>query len=165
MNTDTSIIYYPYIHGIRFKPVVNNVLAFLEVTDFLEFIVGEPYLIEYKRIDIYNYHPIKLKGIFVKMFQGNHMTHLLFKTKKGQIFSAPAQESRFYKSPEREIVEPRLRVVSLMMAINNAYCYAPPTHDTVVDNTNIENTAGYCLGNGWISTPNKKEGRVRPREP
>lgn len=44
MNTDTSIIYYPYIHGIRFKPVVNNVLAFLEVTDFLEFIVGEPYL-------------------------------------------------------------------------------------------------------------------------
>ena len=99
------------------------------------------------------------------MFQGNHMTHLLFKNKKGQIFSAPAQESRFYKSPEREIVEPRLRVVSLMMAINNAYCYAPPTHDTVVDNTNIENTAGYCLGNGWISTPNKKEGRVRPREP
>lgn len=152
MNVHTSMI-YPWIRGLRCKPEVNNVLAFMEVTDFSEFIVGEPYLIESKNIDIYK-NPLRLKGIFVKIFQGNNMTHLLFKNIKGQIFSAPAQHSRFYKSPERIIVGPRVRQVALMMAINNAYGYARPNDDTKHDN--IENTVGYCLGNGWIAEPNKK---------
>ena len=163
MNVHTSMI-YPWIRGLRFKPEVNDVLAFIEVTDFSEFIVGEPYLIESKNIDIYK-NPLRLKGIFVKIFQGSNMTYILFENKKGRIFPAPAQQSRFYKSPERVIVEPRLYQVALMMAINNAYGYARPTDDDAVDNMNIENTGGYCLGNGWISASNTKEGRGRPGEP
>jgi hypothetical protein len=146
---------YPWIHGVRFKPQVNDVLAFMEITDFSGFIVGEPYLIESKNIDIYK-NPLRLKGIFVKIFQGSNMTHLLFKNIKGQIFSAPAQHSRFYKSPERVIVGPGLQQVALMISINNAYGYARPNGDTEADNTNIENTVGYCLGNGWIAEPNNK---------
>ena len=163
MNIHTNMI-YPWIHGEQFKPEVNDVLAFMEVTDFSGFVIGEPYLIESKRIDTYN-HPVKLKGTFVKIFQGSNMTHLLFKNKKGRIFPAPVQESRFYKSPERVIVEPRLRQVALMMAINNAYGYARPNGDTEAEHNNIENTVGYCLGNGWISASNTKEGRGRPGDP
>ena len=76
MNVHASMI-YPCVHGLRFKPEVNNTLAFLEVTDFSGFVIGEPYLIEMQRLDNYN-HPLKLKGIFVKIFQGNNMTYLLF---------------------------------------------------------------------------------------
>uniref|UniRef100_A0A6C0HB70 Uncharacterized protein n=1 Tax=viral metagenome TaxID=1070528 RepID=A0A6C0HB70_9ZZZZ len=154
MNVHTSMI-YPWIHGLRFKPQVNNNLAFMEITEFSGFHIGEPYLIQSERIDSYN-HPLKLKGTFVKIFQGNNMTYILFKNIKGQIFSAPAQHSRFYKSPERVIIEPRLRQLALMIAINNAYGYARPNGDKEADNTNIENTVGYCLGNGWIAAPDKK---------
>lgn len=146
---------YPWIHGLRFKPQVNNNLAFLEVTEFSGFHIGEPYLIESERIDTCN-HPVKLKGTFVRIFQGNNMTYLLFKNIKGKIFSAPAQQSRFYKSPERVIVDPRLRQLALFVTINKAYGYAVPTDDHAKDNMNIENTVGYYLGNGWIATPNKK---------
>ena len=146
---------YPWIRGLRFKPEVIDVLAFLEVTDFSGFVIGEPYLIESKNIDIYK-NPLRLKGIFVKIFQGNNMTHLLFKNIKGQIFSAPAQQSRFYKSPERVIVGPRLQQIALFVAINNAYGCTHPNGDTEADNTNIENTVGYYLGNGWIAEPNNK---------
>lgn len=154
MNVHASMI-YPWIRGLRFKPEVIDVLAFLEVTDFSGFVVGEPYLIESTNIDIYK-NPLRLKGIFVKIFQGSHMTHLLFKNIKGQIFSAPAQHSRFYKSPERVIVAPRLQQSALFVAINHLYGYALPNGDTKADNTNIENTVGYCLGNGWITAPIKK---------
>ena len=146
---------YPWVHGLRFKPLVNDTLAFLEITDFLGFVIGEPYLIEMQRLDSYN-HPLKLKGIFVKIFQGNNMTYLLCKNKKGQIFSAPAQHSRFYKSPERVIVGPRLQQVALFVAINRVYGFTHPNGDTEADNMNIENTVGYCLGNGWITAPIKK---------
>ena len=154
MNVHASMI-YPWIRGLRFKPEVIDVLAFLEVTDFSGFVIGEPYLIEMQCLDNYN-HPLKLKGIFVKIFQGNNMTYLLFKNKKGQIFSAPAQHSRFYKSPERVIVAPRLQQSALIVAINHLYGYAVQNGDTKADNTNIENTVGYCLGNGWITAPNKE---------
>ena len=145
---------YPWIRGLRFKPEVNDVLAFLEVTDFSGFVVGEPYLIESTNIDIYK-NPLRLKGIFVKIFQGSNMTYLLFKNIKGKIFSAPAQHSRFYKSPERVIVGPRLQQVALFVAINYAYGHPRPTDKDAKDNMNIENTVGYCLGNGWIAEPNK----------
>ena len=144
---------YPWIRGLRFKPEVIDVLAFLEVTDFSGFVIGEPYLIESKNIDIYK-KPLRLKGTFVKIFQGSNMTYILFKNIKGRIFAAPAQHSRFYKSPEQVIVEPRLRQLALMIAINNVYGYTDPTGEH--DNDNIENTVGYCLGNGWITAPNKK---------
>lgn len=152
MNVHASMI-YPWIRGLRFKPEVIDVLAFLEVTDFSGFVIGEPYLIESKNIDIYK-KPLRLKGTFVKIFQGSNMTYILFKNIKGRIFAAPAQHSRFYKSPERVIVEPRLRQLALMIAINNVYGYTDPTGEH--DNDNIENTVGYCLGNGWITAPNKK---------
>ena len=161
MNIDTNMI-YPWIHGVRFKPQVNDNLGFLEITDYSGFIVGEPYLIEMQRLDRYN-HTIKLKGTFIKIFQGSHMIHILLKNKKGQIFPAPVQESRFYKSPDRVIVGPRLHKVALFVAINYAYGYPRPTGEH--DNDNIENTVGYCLGNGWISTSNTKDGRGRPGEP
>ena len=81
----------------------------------------------------------------------------MFKDQNGRSVSAVAAESRFYKSPERFIVEPRLRQLALIIAINDAYGYTPPNGDTEADNTpNIENTVGYCLGNGWIAAPNKK---------
>jgi hypothetical protein len=153
MNVHASMI-YPWIRGLRFKPEVIDVLAFLEVTDFSGFVIGEPYLIESTNIDIYK-NPLRLKGIFVKIFQGSNMTHLLFKNIKGQIFSAPAQHSRFYKSPERVIVAPRLQQSALIVAINHLYGYAVPTDKHTKDNMNIENTVGYCLGNGWIAEPNK----------
>jgi len=129
----------------RFKPLVNEALAFWEVTNMNDFVVDETYLVEIVNHYTSNFVPkmIKQKGTFVKIFQSSNTTHIIFKNKKGGRFSAPAQESRFYKSFGSTIVT-RFQQKAMIHFINNGCKYRDYNEDE------NKNTVGYAVGYGWI---------------
>lgn len=137
-------MYYQSYDGNRFKPVVNSALSTYEITEYNDFVVGEPYLIEYKIQDMYTNEMIygRTKGVFVKIFQGSNITHIICKDSNGRSFPSPAEESRYYKS-RNHIITNRLQQKCLVYAINNL-----ATSST--NNKYIQNSIGYELGKGWI---------------
>jgi hypothetical protein len=137
-------MYYQWHNSYRFKPAVNSALSQYEITVSSDFVVGEPYLIELQCQTTCNGKMInnRVKGVFVRIFNGSNMTHIICKDKYGRSFSAPAQESRFYKSPNH-IINNRLRQQCVVYAINNLTTSA-------MKHTYMQNSIGYELGKGWI---------------
>lgn len=136
---------YTGVFAYRFKPLVNESLANLEITDINELQIGQPYLIENK-LGRYNEPTLKMKGTLIKLFNARTMTHMICRNKLGKIFSAPLQESRVYKSPDY-VYGNRLREKAVVHLINTIF------HQTNIDNHKdytIEDTIGYHLGRGWI---------------
>lgn len=137
-------MYYRFDKYNRFKPLVNAALSTYEITGYNDFVVGEPYLIEYKIQDTSTNGMIysRKKGFFVKIFKGSNMTHIICTDAKGRLFPSPAEESRFYKSPNH-IVTNRLRQQCVVYAIN----YLTTSS---INNKYMKNSIGYELGKGWI---------------
>ena len=142
-------MYYNWNNSHKFKPLINNALANYEVAELDNFKVGEPYLIELKnniRCTTNEEKSIKLKGEFVKLYEGTRMTYVICKDSKGRVFSASLQECRFYYSPDNIIVN-RIRQEALVICINNATMNIPPYESN-------SNSAKYSIGNdvgkGWI---------------
>ncbi len=130
----------------RFKPLVNNALAKLEITDINELQIGESYLIEIKIWPLAEPETKKLKGKLLKIFKATNMTHMICRNKFGRIFSAQLQESRVYKSPD-SVYGDILREKALVHCINTIY---HQTNDDNYKDYKIENTIGHHLGSGWI---------------
>lgn len=142
-------MYYNWQNSAKFKPLINNALANYEVTKLDNFKVGETYLIELKpniTWDTNEKKSIKLKGEFVKSYEGSRMTYMICKDSKGRVFSVPVQESRFYYSPDNIIVN-RIRQEALVICINNATMNIPSYESN-------SNSAKYSIGNDvgkcWI---------------
>jgi hypothetical protein len=137
-------MYYQCHNRYRFKPVVNAALSQYEITVSSDFVVGEPYLIEYKIQDTYTNEMIygRTKGVFVKIFQGSNITHIICRDTRGRSFPSPVEESRFYKSPNH-IIHNRLRQQCVVYAINNLTT-------SVINHRYMQNSIGYELGKGWI---------------
>jgi len=136
---------YPFKNPNRFKPFVNNALAKLEITDINDLQIGESYLIDFLwgRSD----EPtIKMKGTFIKLFNGSTMTHMICRNHSGRIISAPLEHSRVYKSPD-SVYGNILREKALVHCINTIY---HQTNDDNYKDYKIENTIGNHLGSGWI---------------
>jgi hypothetical protein len=136
---------YPFMNSHRFKPLVNNALAKLEITDINDLQIGEPYLIDFLwgRSD----EPtIKMKGTFIKLFNASTMTHMICRNHSGRIISAPLEHSRVYKSPD-SVHGDILREKALVHCINTIY---HQTNDDNYKDYKIENTIGHHLGTGWI---------------
>ena len=143
-------MYYNWQNSYRFKPPINNALAKYEVTALDTFKKGETYLIELKpHITWNNYEQksIKLKGVFVKLYEGTRMTYIMCKDSKGRVFSAPLQECRFYYSPDNIIVN-RIRQEALVICINYATMNIP-THEKSQSNS-VKYSIGNDLGKGLI---------------
>jgi len=136
---------YNGVFGYRFKPLVNESLANLEITDINELKIGEPYLIEYK-LGRFCKPTLKMKGTLIKLFNARTMTHMICRNKLGKIFSAPIEESRVYKSPD-SVYGNILREKALVHCINTIY---HQTNDDNYKDYKVENTIGYHLGSGWI---------------
>ncbi len=137
-------MYYKFDKYNRFKPVINAALSKYEITVSSDFVVGEPYLIELQSQVTCNGKMInnRMKGVFVKIFNGSNITHIICKDKYGRFFSAPAEESRIYKSPNH-IIHNRIREQCVVYAINNLTTSA-------IKHTYMQNSIGYELGKGWI---------------
>lgn len=142
-------MYYNWHNSAKFKPLINNALSNYEVTKLDNFKVGETYLIELKpniTWDTNEKKSIKLKGEFVKSYEGSRMTYMICKDSKGRVFSVPVQESRFYYSPDNIIVN-RIRQEALVICINNATMNIPSYESN-------SNSAKYSIGNDvgkcWI---------------
>ena len=129
----------------RFKPLVNNALSKLEITDINELQIGVLYLIDFQW-GRSNELTLKMKGTLIKLFNANTMTHMICRNKLGKIFSAPLQESRVYKSPDY-VYGNRLREKTMVHTINMIFHQTNNEHDK---DYKIEDTIGYHLGSGWI---------------
>ena len=146
-------MYYNWQHSTKFKPPINNALAMYEVTEIDTFKKGETYLIELKDHITCNNNTvkktIKMKGAFVKLYEGTRMTHIICKDSKGRVFSVPAQEGRFYSSPDNVIVN-RIRQEALIICINYATMNIPPTEKNQSNISNLKYSIGNDLGKGLI---------------